>query len=533
MAENAPLLGGEPAAHINTAAAWKKYASYAGIGAVLVLGGAATWYFVAAQTSVSLASSVKIDNTFSHLENLYEIAQKFPQSSRSVLNGYNASVEYVASTLRANTDYDVEVQTFDIPFFRDVKKPTLTVAVDGDAELTLSATSKTYVADVDFATLSNAGSGAVSAPLHLIRGGCTADDYKLSRFRPGHVVIFSRDGGPCTYRVKVNEAINAKASAILMYTSGIESTPVLGRCVNCTETATPGLGLTPKVGTELVELLATVGPKGLRVTLSTEVEYVNVPTSNVIATTKAGRDDKIVVAGSHLDSVPAGPGMNDDGSGTAATLEVALSLYRTGLSNKVVNKVRFAWWAAEELGLLGSFHYVRDLKARNPEELAKIVLNLNDDMLASPNGIRAIYNGRNPGPTIDPKLAGPSGVIQEVFEGWFDFKGLTHETTEFDGRSDYGGFLEVGVPAGGLFTGAEAIKTYAQARKFGGIAGSALDPCYHQPCDDLDNVSTSGKVFLEQMSEALAYAVQRFAFEKDIDALLRGEIPVGSPARYA
>ena len=129
-----------------------------------------------------------------------------------------------------------------------------------------------------------------------------------------------------------------------------------------------------------------------------------------------------------------------------------------GINKNLQRPVRFAFWGAEESGLLGSEHYVDSLSNAN---LAKIYANLNFDMLGSPNYVRFVYDG-------DGSSGGPSGppgsdVIESVFTDYFDSKNLVSSPTDFDGRSDYGPFIENGIPAGGLFSGAEGIKTPAEA----------------------------------------------------------------------
>jgi Zn-dependent M28 family amino/carboxypeptidase len=169
------------------------------------------------------------------------------------------------------------------------------------------------------------------------------------------------------------------------------------------------------------------------------------------------------------------------------------------------NKVRFAFWGAEEAGLLGSQHYIDSL---TEEAGAKIALYLNFDMIGSPNFARFIYDGN--GSAFPEVGGGPPGsdAIERAFQRYFENKGLATVQTAFDGRSDYQGFIDVGIPAGGLFTGAEGHKTEQEAQLFGGTAGEAYDPCYHQACDDIDNVS---KRALGQMSDAVAHVVYTFA----------------------
>ena len=220
-------------------------------------------------------------------------------------------------------------------------------------------------------------------------------------------------------------------------------------------------------------------------------------TRNVIAET-SGRDDNVVVVGAHLDSVGVGPGIQDNGSGSAAILEIAEQMAKVGPRNQV----RFIWFGAEESGLLGSEFYVESL---TEDEIDDIAAMLNFDMIASPNFVRFVYDG-DLSDSPPPPSGAPDGsaAIETLFVDYFENQGLASEPTEFSGRSDYGPFIEVGIPAGGLFTGAEGIKTPEQAAIYGGTAGEQYDPCYHLGCDDLDNPNA---LALDQMGDAAAHAV--------------------------
>lgn len=227
-------------------------------------------------------------------------------------------------------------------------------------------------------------------------------------------------------------------------------------------------------------------------------------TWNVIAETTSGNPDNVVVVGAHLDSVTDGPGIQDNGSGSATILEIAEQMHKV----KPQNKVRFMWYGAEEAGLLGSEFYVGSLSQAQQD---KIALMLNFDMVGSPNFVRFVYDGDNSDfPVSRDVAAGPPGsdVIEQVFLDYFIAQGLPVEPTAFDGRSDYGPFIDVGIPAGGLFTGAEGLKTHAEAAIYGGTAGEQYDPCYHLACDTFANVSLTA---LDQMSDAAAHAVITFA----------------------
>jgi aminopeptidase S len=229
--------------------------------------------------------------------------------------------------------------------------------------------------------------------------------------------------------------------------------------------------------------------------LETEVE-----TFNILADT-AGNPEHTVVVGGHLDSVRRGPGINDNASGVAAIIETARWMAEAGI--RPANRVRFAFWGAEEVDLLGSRHYVDALSDR---EITQTAFNLNLDMVASPNGVRFIHDGD--GSTFN--MAGPDGSdeIERVFRDYFDKNSLAAEATQFDGGSDYEPFLEAGIPTGGLFTGDVGTKTAEQVQSYGGVEEEDHDPCYHKSCDTIANVNQG---LLKDMAGALGYATVAFA----------------------
>ncbi|MFC8873750.1 M28 family metallopeptidase [Streptomyces ardesiacus] len=207
---------------------------------------------------------------------------------------------------------------------------------------------------------------------------------------------------------------------------------------------------------------------------------------NLIADWPGGDANKVVMAGSHLDSVTSGPGINDNGSGSSAVLETALAVARSGY--QPAKHLRFAWWGAEELGLVGSRAYVNSLGSA---ERAKISGYLNFDMIGSPNPGYFVYDD-------DP-------TIEKTFKDYFAGLGIATEIeTEGDGRSDHAPFKNAGVPVGGLFSGADYRKTSAQAAKWGGTVGQPFDRCYHSSCDTTANIDDTA---LDRNSDAIAYAV--------------------------
>jgi aminopeptidase S len=211
-------------------------------------------------------------------------------------------------------------------------------------------------------------------------------------------------------------------------------------------------------------------------------------TANVIADAKFGSEDRTVMVGAHLDSVEVGPGINDNGSGAATVLEVAIQTSRLGIETP--DRLRFAFWGAEEIGLLGSRHYVESLTESEVEDLDAY---LNFDMVGSPNYVRMVYG---------------SGEPEEVLAEYFASRGLEFERISFRGRSDHAPFAEAGVPTGGLFSGASGRKSEEEAETYGGEAGEPYDECYHRSCDDLDNLDAEA---LDEMSDAAAHATLTLA----------------------
>jgi Zn-dependent M28 family amino/carboxypeptidase len=232
---------------------------------------------------------------------------------------------------------------------------------------------------------------------------------------------------------------------------------------------------------------------------------VNDPQVNVLAELAGTNDDNVVMAGAHLDSVEEGPGINDNGSGSAALLEIAQQLAKL----KPQNTLRFAWWGAEEAGLVGSTAYVNGL---SDEERARIALYLNFDMIGSPNYVFMVYDADESTFTAPVAIPDGSTAIEDVFESYYTLRGVPYDDTEFSGRSDYQAFILNDIPAGGLFTGAEVIKTPEQVAIWGGVAGEQFDPCYHEVCDTFANVDLHA---LEVNSDAVAFAVLTFAYSTE------------------
>jgi Zn-dependent M28 family amino/carboxypeptidase len=454
--------------------------------------------------SSRLVRAVDVDGVLEHLDALQAIADDNDGTRASGTPGYEASVDYVVRKLR-RAGYRPQVQEFTFPFFQQLAPTTF--------EQT-SPTATTYVEGTDYYLADYSGTGDVTGTLEAVdltlpptpepssTSGCEPEDF--TGFTAGNVALVQR--GSCDFAVKVANADAAGAVGVVIFNEGQP-----GR-TDAFPGTLGGPADLPVVMTSFALGDSFAATDGVEVHLVTSTLSENRQTFNVLADTRGGRADRTVVVGAHLDSVLAGPGINDNGSGSATILEVAEQLARLdggghhgrnrhghghGRGN-LPNRVRFAWWGAEESNLLGSAHYVENL---SEDELADIALNLNFDMLGSPNGVRFVYDGDG----SDTETAGPAGSdrIEAEFVRWFDRHGLASEPTAFDGRSDYGPFIDAGIPAGGLFSGAEGEKTAEEAATYGGTAGAPYDPCYHQACDTTENIDP---VLLDQMADAVAHA---------------------------
>ncbi|MCA6095988.1 M28 family metallopeptidase [Streptomyces sp. SCA3-4] len=438
------------------------------------------------------ASSGK--SAYRHLEAFQEIADDNGGNRAAGTPGHKASTEYVYRLLK-KAGYDVSYQNFDFYESTTQREKLAVVSPEPrDVKVTAYSFSKSSPA------------GGLVAPLAAARvdgtPGCELDDYASGDFK-GKIALVKR--GNCTFQQKEEVAAKAGAIGLILYNhSGTE--PVHGTVGDPANAHIPAGGISLADG----EALAAQIAKGeTKVNLDVSTEAIKRQTRNVIAETRGGSADHVVALGSHLDSVPAGPGINDNGSGSAGLLEVALKLAAEtrGHGQQPTNKVRFAWWSGEELGLLGSEHYVKQLSEKQRKQTA---LYLNFDMIASPNPVEFVYDGDD----SDHKGEGPgpqgSAQIERLINGYLDGRRSPHEGTDFDGRSDYGPFIKAGIPAGGTFTGAEGIKTKEQAARFGGTAGTAYDPNYHGAGDTLENLDL--KVF-DTNVDVIAHAVGIYAHD--------------------
>jgi aminopeptidase S len=216
--------------------------------------------------------------------------------------------------------------------------------------------------------------------------------------------------------------------------------------------------------------------------------------TNVLAERAGSVGDRVVVIGAHLDSVPAGPGINDNGSGVAALLVLAASMAALAPPE---HTVRFALWDAEEGGPIGSAAHVAALP---PAERERIVAYLNLDMVGSPNPVRFVY---------DESAAAPgSAALTDAFAAAFEAAGLAWDPIDLEGDSDHGPFVAAGIPTGGIFSGGIEVVADDQATRHRATPGISSDACSHRACDTLDNVDAE---VAAGMARILAYVLVRLA----------------------
>nr|WP_285761994.1 M20/M25/M40 family metallo-hydrolase [Nocardiopsis ansamitocini] len=459
---------------------------------VLSLGSAPAAQATTPVDEAQLPTLVRTAAIKQHLQNLTTIAEYNGGNRATGTPGYDVAAKYVIDQLK-RAGYQPVKHTYEFSEWVENSEPVL-------AQTAPEAVEYASGLDADFLAMSYSGSGDVTAPgvpvnADSATSGCAASEF--AGFPAGAVAIVKR--GTCPFSQKATNAAEAGAGAVIVFNHGATTDPSDTGPINGTVTDLadiPVLGASPEVGAALV---AAGDELELRVRVDAEIVTSN--SYNITAETKGGKKDNVVVVGAHLDGVEEGPGINDNGSGVAAILEVAKQLPKLGTPE---NKVRFAFWGSEEVGLVGSTKYV---EALSEKELERIALYLNFDMIGSENYARLIYDGRGelPGSVAPPS---GSGAIQRTFENYFSAKGLVAEPTEFSGRSDYQAFMLAGIPSGGLFSGADGIKTEAQVAHYGGTAGVQFDRNYHTPDDTIENINWDS---VTELSGGIAYSVETFA----------------------
>lgn len=433
-------------------------------------------------SSEALEQTIKTKNLLARAKHLYKIAklgeEEYNHPTRVIgSEGHLGTLKYIYDSLKELGDYyTLSNQPFPA-VSGNVFESRLLLGLDlAESAYPMSLTPPTKNRE------------PVDGKLVLVDGeGCDKKDFPKEV--AGNIAFIKR--GTCPFGTKSENAGFAGAVAAIVY--NYEPLPVTGTLSvpKAHHVATFGLS-----GAEAAPYLVKLN-EGEEVSATAYIDAVveTVMTDNIIAQTKQGDPNNCVMLGGHSDSVAEGPGINDDGSGSLTLLEIA-----TQLTNFSVNNcVRFAWWAGEEEGLLGSDFYVENLI---PEENKKIRLFMDYDMLASPNFAYQVYDARN-----DVNPVG-SQELRDLYVNWYTKNGLNYTFIPFDGRSDYDGFIRNGIPGGGIATGAEGIKSKKEVKMFGGESGIPYDVCYHELCDDVSNLNLEA---WEVNAKLVAHSVATYA----------------------
>ncbi|HEX7323245.1 MAG TPA: M28 family metallopeptidase, partial [Mycobacterium sp.] len=411
----------------------------------------------------ALRNKVNVDAMMKHLQKLQDIADANGGTRAVGTPGYDASVEYVVDTLRSH-GFDVQTPEFVARVFK-AEKGSVSLAA-----LTLEARALEF----SLGTPAEGVSGPLVAAPTGDKPGCVTSDYDGL---PAQGAVVLVDRGSCPFKEKMAAAVERGAVAIVI-ADNLDEEKMGGTLGEKTEVKVPVVSVTKADG-------ATLRAGHGTATLKLDAHTDDISFRDVIAQTKTGSTENVVALGAHLDSVPEGPGINDNGSGVAAVLETAVQL---GDSPNVHNAVRFGFWGAEELGLIGSMKYVESLDLN---ALTDIALYMNFDMLASPNPGYFTYDGDQslaPDKRGQPVVPEGSAGIERTLVGYLKSAGRTAQDTAFDGRSDYDGFTQAGIPSGGLLSGAEVKKTAEEAKLWGGDADQPFDPNYHQKGDTIEHI---------------------------------------------
>ena len=438
--------------------------------------------------AAGVANAAASGGAFRHLQALHDIAVANGGNRAAGTPGYDRSTEYMAAQLK-EAGYLVRFEAFEFPFFEERTPPLLTL---GEQEAARGSALRTFA---------NSGSGDVTGRISAVNlrlgqeppavssSGCEAADFQ--GFERGSIALIRR--GTCIFQVKVDNAVAAGAVGVVVMNEGTDGRKDAFSGQLSKPVTIPVVG----VPYELGRSLDVNARGGVSVRLAVDAVSGRRPTQNVVADTPANGRGPLIIVGAHLDGVPEGPGINDNGSGSAAVLEAALRL-APYLAQAPID-VRFAFWGAEERGLVGSRHHVASL---SEEERHRIVLYINLDMVGSTNFVRYIQ-----GPA---RLGDESAAMarREILAHFQEHQLPIEERDAVRTGTDDASFSQKGIPTLGLYTGAGGPKSESQAGVFGGEAGRPYDPCYHRACDTIANIN---REVLEENTRALVRALTAVA----------------------
>jgi hypothetical protein len=484
-------------------------------------------------TPAKLLACIRTEDLWRHMHAFQAIADANPgpdghPSRNSGEPGYKASVDYVAKLMR-HAGYGVTIQTYKFFYFAYTALPTLrevsptshdyTVATDWNPGQSTGSTT---------ADLQPAGGIVIPpAPSPSSSSGCTTSDF--TGFVPGRVALIQR--GTCNFGAKVLNAQAAGASGVIIFNEG---NPGRTSVLSGSLTDASGNRIVPTIpvaftsfasGQDLLNQYnqAVQGGTALPV-MNLAIKAVVNPNAedyNVIADSRGGDPNHVVVVDAHLDAI-YGAGMLDNASGSATILDIAQMMRKVNPRNKL----RFIWFGGEELGLLGSSYYVNNL---SPSELGKIGYDLDADVTATPNYVVGVLDpagvdlfSRTVSTTFPAQVYQPSTVARDQGIQYFSSIGLNHELFSPVGTDAFN-FNAAGIPASGVLTGQDCCKTPGDVNLFGGYQGNfegnvpSFDGgCVDNPFRWCDNLSNNDPTVLTFMSKGFANMVAQMAFDTTV-----------------
>jgi Peptidase family M28/PA domain len=486
-------------------------------------------------TPGKLIPCIKTADLWDHMKAFQKIADQNPgpdghASRNSGEPGYKASADYVADVMK-QAGYDVTLQKYQFLYYAYTGIPSFSE---------VSPTAKTYVLNDDWgpgqstgtanAALQPAG-GIILPPTETpsSASGCSPSDF--SGFVPGRIALIQRGG--CFFGVKVLNAQAAGASGVVIFNegnsnpdrTGLQLGSLLDAAGNTFVPTIPVAFTTFAEGQRLfTEYQTAVQNHTALPVMSINIQAIVDPNRddwNVIAESKGGDKNHVVVVDAHLDAI-YGAGMLDNASGSATILDIAQKMKNV----QPLNKLRFIWFGGEELGILGSAYYVNNLSS---DELSHIGYDLDADVTATPNYIVGVLDPAAPDffggtvtNTFPNRVYKASTVARDQAVSYFDSIGLNHEFLAPTG-TDAISFNEVGIPASGLLTGQDCCKTQHEVDLFGGFLGNYEGniPSFDGGCVDnpflwCDNLSNNDPNVLTFMSKAFASMVVQMAFDTKV-----------------
>jgi hypothetical protein len=477
-------------------------------------------------TPKKLVECIKTDDLWQHMQALQAIANANPgpdghPSRNAGEPGYKASVDYVAGLMR-NAGYSVSIQTYKFDYFVFTATPAMSEVSPTPHDYGLSTEFNPGLSiGTPTADLQPVGHTLIP-PTGGSTSGCDPSDF--SDFVAGRIALIQR--GTCTFSQKAQNAQDAGASGVIIFNEG--NTPERTSVFSGSLTGVPTIPVvftSFAIGNDLYnQYQQAVANSTALPRMSLDFQGIHDPNRddyNVIAESKGGDPDHVLVVDAHLDAI-YGAGMLDNGSGSATILDIAQKMKKVNPRNKL----RFIWFGGEELGLLGSHHYVDNL---SPSELGRIRYDLDADVTATPNYIIGVLDpagvdlfGRTVTTQFPPQVYAPSLVSRDQLINYFDSIGKQHETFSPVGTDAFS-FNMAGVPASGVLTGQDCCKSQDEVNMFGGFTGNFEGniPSFDGGCVDnpflwCDNLANNDKNVMTFVSKAFADTTVRMAFDKSV-----------------